>query len=99
MHNNLSVYSLNSRGEENGNIGALGRKGVLERFRRKILGRRFIYKGAEYTYRRGSLGRLEVWNTIFKVWVGTFGGRKVSKSVHTIVKRLHAISGKGKDFG
>ena len=79
----------------------------MERFRRKILGRRFIYKGAEYTYRRGSLGRLEVWNTIFKVWVGfdrglcwgTFGGRKVSKSVHTIVKRLHAISGKGKDFG
>ena len=43
-------------------VGLAGRFGVL--------GRRFIYKGAEYTYRRGSLGRLEVWNTIFKVWVG-----------------------------
>ena len=45
---------------------------------------RKIWEGDSYTkelntYRRVSLGRLEVWNTIFKVWVGTFGGRKVSK--------------------
>ena len=43
MHNNLSVYSLNSRGEENGNIGDLGRKG----FWRGLDGR--FWEGDSYT--------------------------------------------------
>ena len=64
MHNNLSVYSLNSRAgkiwERMGFTMDCEGNGVLERFCREVwnfkvwadFGRRLIGKGAEYTYRK-----------------------------------------------